>query len=125
MPVMEIVIVLLVGAACAVAGYFVGRSRSQSGPQLEAQLAAMREQANRIGLQSAELEREANQLRGQLMESIQNAAQMEERTRQLQARLDEERRESDEKVKLLDDARRALENSFKSLSADALRNNNQ
>jgi len=125
MPVMEIVIVLLVGAACTIAGYFVGRSRSLSVPQLEAQLVAMREQANRIALQSAEVEREANQLRGQLMESLQNAAQMEERTRQLQARLDEERRESDEKVKLLDDARRALENSFKSLSADALRNNNQ
>ena len=125
MPVMEIVIILLVGAACAVAGYFVGRSRSQSGPQLEAQLVVMREQANRIALQSAEVEREANQLRGQLMESLQNAAQMEERTRQLQTRLDDERREGDEKVKLLDDARRALENSFKSLSADALRNNNQ
>src|SRR5438045_588226 len=114
MPVMEIVIVLIVGAACAVAGYFVGRQRSQANPQLEAQLAAMREQANRIALQSAQVERDANQLRGQLMESLQNAAQMEERTRQLQARLDDERRESDEKVKLLDDARRALENSFKS-----------
>ena len=122
---MEIVIVLLVGAACAVAGYFVGRGRIQGNPQLEAQLAGMREQANRIALQSAELERESHQLRGQLMESVQNAAQMEERTRQLQARLDEERRESDQKVKLLDDARRALENSFKSLSADALRSNNQ
>ena len=122
---MEIVIVLIVGAACAVAGYLAGRSRARTDPQFEVQLDAARDHANRMGVQAAELERDAVQLRGQLLESVQHAAQLEERTRQLQARLDEERRESDEKVKLLDEARRALENSFKSLSADALRSNNQ
>jgi DNA recombination protein RmuC len=122
---MEIVVVLLVGVACAVAGYFVARSRNQGNAQLEAQLAAIREQANRSGVEAAQFEREANHLRAQLMESAQNAAQLEERARQLQSRLDEERTQGQEKVKLLNEAKQVLENSFKSLSADALRSNNQ
>jgi DNA recombination protein RmuC len=122
---MEIVVVLLVGAACAVAGYFVARSRNQGHAHLEAQLAATREQANRSGVEAAQFEREANHLRAQLMESAQNAAQLEERARQLQSRLDEERAQGQEKVKLLNEARQVLENSFKSLSADALKSNNQ
>ncbi|HET6265733.1 MAG TPA: DNA recombination protein RmuC, partial [Usitatibacter sp.] len=121
----NVVVLLIVGAACAVAGYLAGRSRVSGNPQLEAQLAAMRDQANRLGVHAAELEREANQLRSQLMESVQGAAQLEERTRQLQSRLDEERQQGEEKVKLITEAQRALENSFKSLSADALRSNNQ
>jgi DNA recombination protein RmuC len=126
---MEITIaiaVVAVAAAFAIA-WFWSRSRMAGEPDgaLQAQLTAAREQANRMGHQAAELEREAMQLRSQLMESVQNAAQMEERTRQLQARLDEERRQGDEKVKLLEEARTVLENSFKSLSADALRSNNQ
>jgi len=120
----NVVVLLIVGAACAIAGYLLGRSRVRGDPQLEAQLAATREQANRLGVHAAEIERDANQLRAQLMESVQGAAQLEERTRQLQARLDEERRQGDEKVKLLEEARVALENSFKSLSADALKSNN-
>jgi DNA recombination protein RmuC len=122
---MEIIVIVLVGAACAVAGYFAGRSRNQGHAQLEAQLAATRDQANRSGVEAAQLEREAGQLRSQLMESAQNAAQLEERTRQLQSRLDEERAQGQERVKLLNEARQALENSFKSLSADALKSNNQ
>jgi DNA recombination protein RmuC len=118
-------VIVLVAVASAAAGYFIARLRRAPDPRTEAELAAMREQTNRVGVQAAELEREAGLLRSQLMESLQNAAQMEERTRQLQSRLDDERRQGEEKVKLLDEARRALENSFKSLSADALRSNNQ
>ena len=129
MPGMEITIVVAVIAAIAafaVAWFWVkARVAGEPDGALQAQLVAAREQANRMGHQAAELEREAMQLRSQLMESVQNAAQLEERTRQLQARLDEERRQGDEKVKLLEEARVALENSFKSLSADALRHNNQ
>ena len=128
-PAMEITLLIALAAAAAAfaVAWFWSRSRMAGEPDavLQAQLAAAREQANRLGHQSAELEREAMQLRSQLMESVQNAAQLEERARQLQSRLDEERRQGDEKVKLLDDARQALENSFKSLSADALRSNNQ
>lgn len=109
----------------AAAGYLAGRLRRKPDPAQEAQLAAARDQANRLGVQSAQLERDAERLQAQLMESVQNAAQLEERARQLQARLDDERRQGDEKVKVLEEARQALENSFKSLSADALRSNNQ
>ncbi|HUP97256.1 MAG TPA: DNA recombination protein RmuC [Usitatibacter sp.] len=126
---MDIILIAIVAAAVAAfaIAWFWSRARSTGQPDgvLHAQLTAAREQANRLGVQAAEFEREAMQLRGQLLESVQNAAQLEERTRQLQARLDEERRQGDEKVKLLEEAKSALENSFKSLSADALRNNNQ
>jgi DNA recombination protein RmuC len=128
---MENMVSIGVAAVLAVAAFgfawFWARSRAAGEPDgaLQAQLAAAREQANRAGHQAAELEREAMQLRSQLMESVQNAAQLEERTRQLQARLDDERRQGEEKVKVLEEARAALEQTFKSLSADALRNNNQ
>ena len=125
---LSVVLALAFGAAAAFAiAWFWSRSRMAGEPDgaLQAQLAAAREQANRLGVQAAEFEREAMQLRGQLLESVQNAAQMEERTRQLQSRLDEERTQGVEKVKLVTEAQRALENSFKSLSADALRSNNQ
>ena len=121
----NVIVILLVGAACAVAGYLLGRSRIRTDPEVEAQLDAARDHANRMGVQAAELERDAVQLRGQLLESVQHGAQLEERTRQLQARLEEERAESQDKVKLVLEAQHALENSFKSLSADALKSNNQ
>ncbi len=43
----------------------------------------------------------------------------------LQTRLEEERKASQEKLGLLDDAQRKLADAFKALSADALRSNNQ
>ncbi|HYN26647.1 MAG TPA: DNA recombination protein RmuC [Pyrinomonadaceae bacterium] len=43
----------------------------------------------------------------------------------LQTRLEEERKTSQEKLGLLDDAQRKLADAFKALSADALRSNNQ
>ncbi len=75
--------------------------------ELEAQLAAAREQAMRSGVQAAELEHEAATLRSQLLETAQRSAVYEERAR------------------LLGDAKQALENAFKSLSAEALRSNNE
>ena len=53
------------------------------------------------------------------------ASHLRERGAELQTRLEEERQQSEEKVKLITEAQRALENSFKSLSADALKSNNQ
>src|SRR6478736_2311172 len=104
----NIVVLLIVGAVCAVAGYLFGRSRARTDPQLEAQLDSARDHANRMGVQAAELERDAVQLRGQLLESVQHGAQLEERTRQLQARLEEERVESQGKVRLVLEAQQAL-----------------
>jgi DNA recombination protein RmuC len=75
--------------------------------ELEAQLVAAREQAIRSGVQAAELERDAATLREQLLETAQRSAVYEERAR------------------LLGDTKQAIENSFRSLSADALRSNNE
>jgi DNA recombination protein RmuC len=97
------------------AGFLVARLRAGARPienatrvaELEAQYAAARDQAMRAGVQAAELEREATTLRSQLMETVQRSAVLEERAR------------------MLGDAKALLENTFKSLSAEALRNNNQ
>jgi DNA recombination protein RmuC len=86
------------GQATAVAGRIA---------ELEAQLVAAREQAIRAGVQAAELEREASTLHDQLLETAQRAAVYEERAR------------------LLGDTKQAIENSFRSLSADALKGNNE
>ena len=108
-------VVLLVAAACASAGFGVAYLWNRARPsgearrvgELEAQLVAAREQAIRSGVQAAELEREAATLRSQLLETAQRAAVYEERAR------------------LLGDAKQALENAFRSLSAEALRSNNE
>ena len=129
----NVVITILIAIICAAAGFgraawLWARKRTpadEARASLEARLAATRENANRLGVQAAELERDAELLRGQLLESVQHASALEERTRQLQSRLDEERAQGQEKIKLIGEAQRALENSFKSLSADALRSNNQ
>ena len=68
---------------------------------------------------------EAGVLRGQLLESSNRASTLEERANHLQVRLEEERQQSAREIKLITEAQRAFEMSFKSLSADALRNNNQ
>jgi DNA recombination protein RmuC len=155
-----VLIAVVFGAAGFGAAFAWSRSRpAQDGrrtAELEAQLGATREHATRMGMQSAELEREAMQLRGQLLEAVQRSATLEERARnadelrglirereqaiakliedsgrareraaELQTRLEEERQQSQEKMKLVVEAQRALENSFKSLSADALKSNNQ
>lgn len=112
---MDIVIVMLVAAIAAVAGGAVALlwRRAQPGGnavrlgELEAQLVAAKEQAMRSGVQAAELEREAATLREQLLQTAQRSAIYEERAR------------------LLGDAKQALENAFKSLSAEALRTNNE
>lgn len=108
------IVVLAVAVVFAVAGYVVallldrnrpGHGEKRAG-ELEAQLVAAREQAMRSGVQAAELEREATTLRAQLLDIAQRSAAFEERAR------------------LMGDAKQALENAFKSLSAEALKNNN-
>ena len=104
----------LIALICAIAGFGVAYLWNRTRPthdekrvaELEAQLTAAREHAIRVGMQAAELEREASTLRAQLLEMAQRSAAFEERAR------------------LLGDAKQALENAFKSLSAEALKNNN-
>ncbi len=160
---MEPLTAIVVAALCALGGFgfaYLLVRRPQSGgsriAELEAQLAAARDQSNRYGVQAAEQERSAGTLREQLMESVRSGASFEERARQaeemrgtirerdqaiarlsaeasqlrergaeLATRLEEERQQSEEKLALLQSAKEGMENAFKSLSAEALRQNNQ
>ncbi|HEY2627866.1 MAG TPA: DNA recombination protein RmuC, partial [Usitatibacter sp.] len=109
METLTIVLLVVIAAAIGfVAGRLLGRSAGDARRigELEAQLAAAREQGTRSSVQAAELEREMNDLREHLNEATRRSVQFEERAR------------------MMGDARQALENSFKSLSAEALKSNN-
>jgi len=129
----SVTMTLLVAAACLAAGFGIAYAwlRLKAGgerarvSELEAQLAASREQSMRYSVLAAELEREAGVLRGQLLETSNRASTLEERANHLQVRLEEERQQSAREIKLITEAQRAFEMSFKSLSADALKSNNQ
>jgi len=86
--------------ACLVAGFAFAHVWTR------AQVANTREQWRRAGVQAAELQKEAATLRAQLLELAQRSAAFEERAR------------------MMGDTKQALENAFKSLSADALKDNN-
>src|SRR5579862_2725484 len=109
---MEILSMILLGVLAVVAGFVAGRFFGRSVRdakligELEAQLAATREQSTRSSVQAAELEREITGLRSHVQEMSQRSAQLEERAR------------------MLGDSKQVLENAFKSLSAEALKNNN-
>src|SRR5438132_5802777 len=111
MDFMTLIVVAAIAAAGGAAALLWRRGQpAQSAArigELEAQLVAAREQAMRSGVQAAELERDAATLRSQLLETAQRSAVYEERAR------------------LLGDAKQALENAFRSLSAEALRSNNE
>jgi DNA recombination protein RmuC len=104
----------VVALACLAGGFALAHFWNRTRPtqdekrvaELEAQLTAAREAGMRSGVQAAELEREATTLRSQLLETAQRSAVYEERAR------------------LMGDAKQALENAFKSLSAEALKSNN-
>ena len=103
--------------------------------ELEREAVTLRSQLLEVAQRGATFEERAKhveELRGVILEREQaiaqlrsEAAQLHERGAQLQTRLEEERQQSAEKLKLITEAQRAFENSFKSLSADALKSNNQ
>ena len=97
---METVAWIAACLACLVAGFAFAHLWNR------AQIANAREQWLRAGVQAAELEKEATTLRSQLLELAQRSAAYEERAR------------------MMGDTKQALENAFKSLSADALKDNN-
>jgi DNA recombination protein RmuC len=112
MDFIAVMVVAVVGAVVGAAGILLwrrGQAASAAGRigELEAQLVAAREQAMRAGVQAAELERDVETLREQLLETAQRSAVYEERAR------------------LLGDTKQAIENSFRSLSAEALKGNNE
>ena len=111
---MENVAWMVLAVLCAVGGFALAHFWNRTRPtrdetrvaELEAQLVAAREQAMRSGVQAAELERTAETLNSQLLEATRRSALFEERAR------------------LMGDSKQALENAFRSLSAEALKNNN-
>ncbi|HEY2628640.1 MAG TPA: DNA recombination protein RmuC [Usitatibacter sp.] len=109
---MEILTVILLIVIAAAAGFVAARLLGRSARdakhigELEAQLAAAREQSNRSGAQAAGLERETIDLREHLNEATRRSVQLEER------------------VRAMGDGKQLLENVFKSLSAEALKSNN-
>jgi DNA recombination protein RmuC len=121
---------ILVAAACAAGGFALAHlwNRSRPSPdekrvaELEAQLAGAREERAR---QVDELRQAAREREAAIARQQAEIGQLRERAAELQARLEEERRQSEEKLRLVNEARAALEASFKSLSADALKSNNQ
>ena len=129
----NVVVMVVIALAGALAGlcaaYLWNRGRPGAHverlAELEAQLGPLREQSGRYSVLAAELEREAGILRGQLMETSNRASTLEERANHLQVRLEEERQQSAREIKRITEAQRAFEMSFKSLSADALKSNNQ
>jgi DNA recombination protein RmuC len=99
-PRMESIAWVIACLLCAIAGFVLSYLWSRS------EVSGAREQWLRAGVQAAELEREAATLRSQLLELAQRSAAFEERAR------------------MMGDTKQALENAFKSLSADALKDNN-
>jgi len=112
---MENILLVILGAAVfGGIGYAFGRMSMGRDPDsiarvssLEAQLNAAQENGRRLGMQSAELEHDIDVLRDQLADAQQRAATYEAEAR------------------VLGESKQILENAFKSLSADALKNNNQ
>lgn len=108
--------------------------------QLEQAWARLREEAGRLGTQltdtQAELRRETG-LRAAAEEKAARVAPLEgevtargdaltalrERVREMETRLEEERKAAQEKLALLEDARRKLADAFQTLSAEALKSN--
>jgi DNA recombination protein RmuC len=141
MSAMEIVTAFAIAVVAAAAGLGAALlwSRARIDPDAkraaESDAAQLRAQLFEAVQRSATLEeraRNSDELRGLLREREQEIARLNEeaskareRAAELQTRLEEERQQSQEKLKLLAEAQRALENSFKSLSADALKSNNQ
>ncbi len=121
------------------AAFFWSRSRPTRDAKREADLgretAALHSQLLEAAQRAAAFEeraRQAEELRGVLREREAaisglngELARARERAAELQTRLEEERQQSEEKLRLLVEARQAMENAFKSLSAEALRTNNQ
>jgi len=102
--------------------------------EMEREATTLRSQLLDAVQRSASFEERARQgeeLRGTVREREQaiaalqgEAAKLRDRATELHTRLEEEREQAAEKIKLVTEAQRALENSFRSLSAEALKQNN-
>ncbi|NLV41596.1 MAG: DNA recombination protein RmuC [Candidatus Hydrogenedentes bacterium] len=108
--------------------------------QLEQAWARLREEAGRLGTQltdtQAELRRETGlraaaeekalrvaPLEGEAVARTNELTLLRERVREMETRLEEERKAAQEKLALLEDARKKLADAFQTLSAEALKSN--
>jgi DNA recombination protein RmuC len=110
-------VLCLIGGLAAGAAVAWALLRTREGPQL----ATLKERVDARDLQIAELkalEPQLSALRGE------NTELKEARSR-LETALDKERKAAEEKLALLNDAEAKLSDTFKALSADALKGNNQ
>src|SRR5258706_14941969 len=110
----NVILIVVVAIIFGITGYIVARLSARRDPEsiarisgLEAQLEAAREHGRQKGIQAAELEHDIDVLRDQLADAQQRATANEER------------------VRVMGDSKQALENAFRSLSAEALQSNNQ
>lgn len=108
--------------------------------QLEQAVSRLREELGRLGAQAAatqtELRRETGlraaaeekalrvaPLEGELAARANELTALRERVREMETRLEEERKAAGEKLALLEDARKKLADAFQTLSAEALKSN--
>jgi len=101
-------------------GEILARVRDEVKGESNARAAAEERSARVPRLEEAlrEREAEADRLRGEM-------AALQARIAEIEARTEEERKGAAEKIALLDEARRKLGDAFQSLSAEALKSNNQ
>jgi DNA recombination protein RmuC len=114
------------GGAC----WLVMRSRMAHAQDLarataDHELAALNERLVARNAAIDESRRAAGERERELSEARQQIAAWQTKAAQLHTLLDEERKQAREKLALLDDAQRKLSESFKALSAEALKSNNQ
>ena len=120
---------ILVGIALGLAlggvgGWLLGRvSEASAGPRVEA--AAARARADEIAKRVAQLDAALEARERDLGDARQRSSELAERLVRATAELDGERRSATDRLKLLEQAEQSLREAFASVSAEALRANNQ
>ena len=120
---------MLVGIALGLAlggmgGWLLGRvGEAGAGPRVEA--AAARARADEIAKRVAQLDAALETRERDLGEARRRSSELTERLVRAMAELDGERRSASDRLKLLEQAEQTLREAFASVSAEALRANNQ
>ena len=120
---------MLVGVALGLAlggvgGWLLGRvGEAGAGPRVEA--AAARARADEIGKRVAQLDAALETRERDLADARQRSGGLTERLVRATAELDSERRSAHDRLRLLEQAEQTLREAFASVSAEALRANNQ
>ena len=120
---------MLVGVALGLAlggvgGWLLGRvGEAGAGPRVEAAAALAR--ADEIGKRVAQLDAALETRERDLADARQRSGELTERLVRATAELDSERRSAHDRLRLLEQAEQTLREAFASVSAEALRANNQ